>query len=42
MAGWGRATWGTGPWGQPAGITVDVTGQSKSIVATDLSLFVSL
>ena len=30
MAGWGRATWGTGPWGQPAGITVDVTGQSAT------------
>ena len=28
MAGWGRATWGTGPWGQPAGVSVDVTGQS--------------
>jgi len=28
MAGWGRSTWGSGPWGQPAvvNVTVNLTG----------------
>ena len=28
--GWGRSTWGTGPWGQPAviNVTVSVTGNA--------------
>ena len=25
MAGWGRSTWGSGPWGQPAAVSVDVS-----------------
>ena len=28
--GWGRSTWGDGPFGQPAGTTVDVTGVSAT------------
>ena len=28
MAGWGRSTWGSGPWGHPAvvNVSVDLTG----------------
>ena len=28
MSGWGRSTWGAGPWGEPAivSVTVNVTG----------------
>ena len=36
--GWGRSTWGDGPWGQPAVTLVDVTGQAATSSLGTLSV----
>ena len=39
MSGWGRSTWGAGPWGEPAivNVTVNVTGVAGTTAYTDFA-----
>ena len=40
MSGWGRSTWGSGPWGQPAVVNVSVNLTGVAITSAIGSLTV--